>query len=176
MQKNWYIVYTKPKCEKKVAGLLTKRKIENFYPLNSMTRKSARRNRLIQEPLFKCYVFVNACESEIPFVRQIDGVISLLYWMGKPAIVKNDEIEIIKEFLEDHQNVELERTQIDTNDTAHIIDKPIYSVDGKVFALKNKTIKVNLPSLGYTMIAKIEDESIFGREAPIFQNSSFFSS
>ncbi len=33
MQKNWYIIYTKPKCEKKVAAFLTKKKIENFLPL-----------------------------------------------------------------------------------------------------------------------------------------------
>ena len=30
MQKNWYVVYTRPQCEKKVAALLTKKKIENW--------------------------------------------------------------------------------------------------------------------------------------------------
>ena len=34
MQKNWYIIYTKPKCEKKVASLLSKKKIENFLPVH----------------------------------------------------------------------------------------------------------------------------------------------
>ncbi|KAA9039498.1 hypothetical protein FW778_11815 [Ginsengibacter hankyongi] len=34
MQKNWYAVYTKPHCEKKVSLLLVKRGIENFYPVN----------------------------------------------------------------------------------------------------------------------------------------------
>jgi transcription antitermination factor NusG len=103
----------------------------------------------------------------------MDGVISLLYWMGKPAVIRKNEIEIIKEFINDHQNIELERTQVNTSDTVRIIDGPSYSIEGKILALKNKNVKVNLPSLGYTMVAKIEEESIFGRETTILQNNSF---
>jgi len=173
MQKNWYVVYTKPHYEKKVSLLFTKRRIENFCPLNSIKLKSLRRNKLLQEPLFKSYVFVNIHDSDIHLLKQTDGVISLLYWMGKPAIIKNDEIETIKEFTNDHQNIELERTLVNTSDMVRIIDGPSYSIEGKILALKNKNVKVNLPSLGYTMVAKIEDESIFGREATILQNNSF---
>jgi hypothetical protein len=39
-------------------------------------------------------------------------------------------------------------------------------MEGNVFAVKNKTLKVSLPSLGFIMIAKMEDESVFGRETP----------
>ena len=34
MKKNWYAVYTKSRCEKKVSASLTKKKIENYCPLN----------------------------------------------------------------------------------------------------------------------------------------------
>ena len=37
MQKNWYIIYTKLKAEKKVSTALTKRKIENYLPVNTKT-------------------------------------------------------------------------------------------------------------------------------------------
>jgi transcription antitermination factor NusG len=173
MQKNWYAVYTKPNYEKKVSLLFTKKRIENFCPLNNIKIKPSRRNKLLQEPLFKSYVFVNLFDKDIHALKQTDGVISLLYWMGNPAIIKEDEIEIIKEFINDYQNIELERTHVNTNDMVRVIDGPTYSIEGKILALKNKTVKVNLPSLGYTMIAKIEDESIFGRETTILQNNSF---
>jgi len=173
MQKNWYAVYTKPHCEKKVASSFTKRKIENICPLNSRKIKSFRRSKIQQEPLFKSYVFVYISVSEIDAVKQTDGVISMLYWMGEPAIIKVDEIEAIKEFTNDHQNIELERTQVNMLDVARVVDGPSYSIEGNVFAVKNKTLKVSLPSLGYIMIAKMEDESIFGREAPMLQNNSF---
>jgi transcription antitermination factor NusG len=116
---------------------------------------------------------VNITEKETSLLKQADGVISLLYWMGKPAIIREDEIEAIKEFINDHQNIELERTQVNTSDIARIVDGPLYSMDGKVFALKNKTVKVNLPSLGYIMVARMEEESIFARKAIMLQNNSF---
>src|ERR1700751_4746739 len=103
MQKNWYIIYTKPKCEKKLAGLLTKKKIENFCPLNRKQIRSYRRNRFQYEPLFNSYVFVYASDCELAVIRQTDYVISLVYWVTKPAIVKDEEIEIIKEFTSNHQ-------------------------------------------------------------------------
>ena len=166
MQKNWYAVYTKPNCEKKVASLFTKRKVENFCPLNCSKIKSFRRIKILQAPLFKSYVFVNITPAEIALVKQTDGVINILHWMGEPAIIKQDEIEAIKEFTTDHQNIELERTQVDFNEVARVVDGPSYSMEGNVFAVKNKTLKVSLPSLGFIMIAKMEDESVFGRETP----------
>lgn len=171
MQKNWYILYTKPKCEKKVASLLTKRKTENFCPLNYVKLKSLRRDKFIQEPLFKSYIFVNITEKDIPSAKDTEGVLSLLYWMGKPAIIKDDEIEFIKEFINVHHDIELERTEVNPGTNVHVLDRPIYSMDGKIFALRYKTVRVNLPSLGYSMIAKIQDENIFGRESKFFQNS-----
>src|SRR5665647_3490952 len=102
MQKNWYIVYTKAKSEKKVAVSLSKRKIETFCPLNCIKKQFLfRHSKILQEPLFKSYLFVNITEKETSMLKQADGVISLLYWMGKPAIIREDEIEAIKEFIND---------------------------------------------------------------------------
>lgn len=176
MQKNWYAVYTRPNNEKKVSLLLTKKRLENFYPLNVRKIKSFRKTKILNEPLFKSYVFVNVNDSELSLLKQIDGVISILYWMGRPAIIKKDEIEVIKEFVSDHQNIALEKANVDMNNTTHVIEGPSYAIEGKLLALKNKNIKVTLPSLGYTMVAKIQEESIFGREATILQNNSFSNS
>ena len=34
MEKQWYAVYTRPGVEKKVCEILTRKKIENYFPLN----------------------------------------------------------------------------------------------------------------------------------------------
>ncbi len=173
MQKNWYVVYTKPECEKKVSLFFTKKKIENFCPINCIKIQSFRRNKIVQEPLFKSYVFVKMEKNEIYLLKQADGVISLLYWMDKPAVIREDEIAAIKEFTNDHRCIELERTQVNMKDIARVVDGPTYSIEGKVFAIKNKTVKVILPSLGYVMVTRMEDENIFARETTILQNNSF---
>jgi transcription antitermination factor NusG len=173
MQKNWYAVYTKPHCEKKVAFLLTKRKIENFCPLNCIKIQSFRRSKTLQELLFKSYVLVYIEESDISLLKQVESVVSLVYWKGRPAIIKDKEIEAIKEFITDYRDIKLEKTKVNVNGEARIVDGPSYSMEGKVFVLENKAVKVNLPSLGYIMFARIEEESIFAREATILQNNSF---
>ncbi|MDE3213765.1 MAG: UpxY family transcription antiterminator, partial [Bacteroidota bacterium] len=103
MQKNWYAVYTKPNCEKRVSGLLTKRGITNFYPLNKRRTQSFIRSKVFIEPLFKSYVFVHATESDIIAIsEQTHYILSLLYWMGKPATINDSEIEAIRAFTQNH--------------------------------------------------------------------------
>lgn len=164
MQKNWYVLYTKPKCEKKVASLLTKKKIENFCPINCKAIKQLRKSKLLYEPLFTSYVFANIEEEEISLLRHVENVVNMAYWKGKPAIIKNEEIVILKDFITNHQDIKLERTKVNINEEPHIIGGPSYSIDGQILMIKNKSVKVNLPSLGFTLIAEMQEENIMGRE------------
>ncbi len=172
MQENWYIVYTKPKCEKKIAVLLTKRKIENFCPLNCKELKNSRKSKLHYEPLFDSYVFVRVEESKLFSLRQVENVLNLVYWKGSPATVKDEEIEAIREFTSYHQNIKLERINVNENWEPRNIDVPYYSIDGKILMIKNRAFCVGLPSLGFKMIAEVESEDVIGREIP-FGNKEF---
>jgi transcription antitermination factor NusG len=93
-------------------------------------------------------------------VRVTDGVINFVYWLGKPAVVRNDEILAIKEFLNDYKNVRLEKTNVNLNDTVRVISGPLIMQKGQVVSVKNKTVKVILPSLGYMMQAEIETSNL----------------
>jgi transcription antitermination factor NusG len=173
MQKNWYVVYTKPQCEKKVAALLTKKKLENFTPLVSVESQSSRRQKVVQKPLFKSYVFVLATEQEATILRMADGVISLLYWLGKPAVINELEINAIREFTADCHNISLEKLSVNSNVTERNLYKSTYEIEGNVLAVKNRTIKINLPSLGYAMVANLKEDSVFRKESSTLQNFSF---
>jgi transcription antitermination factor NusG len=159
MQKNWYIIYTKAKCEKKVASVFTKKRIENFIPMNSKQVTSGRRRKIVQKPLFESYLFANIEEKETSKIKMIDGVVNFVYWKQKPAIVKKEEIELIRKFAFDHQDIILEKTKVNVNDVAKAIDGSRYSIDGNILTVTNSTIKVNLPSIGFALIAKVETES-----------------
>lgn len=159
-EKRWYAVYTKPRWEKKVADLLTRRKIDNYCPLNKAMRQWADRKKMVAEPLFTSYVFVHATEAEHLQIKQTDGIINLVYWLGSPAVIRDEEIEAIKEFLEEHINVQLEKIAINVADRVRITDGLLVHREGDVLEVKNKTVKLFLPSLGYTMIAEVCKEKI----------------
>nr|WP_294788545.1 UpxY family transcription antiterminator [uncultured Flavobacterium sp.] len=98
---NWYVVYTKPKWEKKVADKLTQLGIECYCPLITQVKQWSDRKKKIEVPLFNSYVFVRVPDSERNSVFEVAGVVRYLFWLGKPAIVKDQEIEIIKTSLRD---------------------------------------------------------------------------
>jgi transcription antitermination factor NusG len=153
---NWYAVYTKPRWEKKVAELLTRKKIENYCPLNRVRKQWADRKKMVYEPLFTSYVFVRVTEQEQIQLRKTDGIINLVYWLGKPAIIKNEEIDIIKKFLSEHKHVSLEKTSVKVDDLVQVISGALMNYEGKVASVMTKTVKVVLPSLGYMMLAEVE--------------------
>jgi transcription antitermination factor NusG len=153
------MVYTKPKWEKKVSAALTKRKIENFLPFNRKQVTYLRKVKTEQEALFPSYVFVNTTETEICKLKFIEGIVSLIFWKGKPAIIPAEEIELIKDFTTQHQNIALEKTKVNVNEVASAIDGSRYSMTGNVLTIKNTVMKVNLPSIGFTLTAKVDTEN-----------------
>lgn len=98
---NWYVIYTKPKWEKKVADKLKQLGIECYCPLITQVKQWSDRKKKIEVPLFNSYVFVQLKDSERNSVFQVAGVVRYLFWLGKPALVKDEEIEVIKKSLKD---------------------------------------------------------------------------
>jgi transcription antitermination factor NusG len=161
MKESWFAVYTKPRCEKKVAALFSKRKIENYCPLNRIVRQWSDRKKLVYEPLFSSYVFIRAMEKDLYVIKQesID-VINLVYWLGKPAIIKDAEIDAIKNFLNEYANVQLERTTVRVADAVRIISGPLKDFEGNITEVQNNKVKLSLPSLGCMMIAEVSVSNV----------------
>src|SRR5688572_27236774 len=156
----WYVVYTKPRWEKKVAELLTNKEIQNYCPVHRVNRKWHDRNKVIHEPLFPSYVFVRATVMQLSVIREINGIINFVYWLGKPAVIRNEEIETIRQFLLDYDSVRLEKTIVNLEDTVRILQGPLINKEGKVVEVLHRTVKVLLPSLGYALVAEIEKSHI----------------
>jgi transcription antitermination factor NusG len=170
MQKNWYAVYTKQHCERKVSLLLSKKKIENFCPLNFKKSRSVFWKTITFEPIFSSYVFVKCTEDEIVKLKGISGIISLLYWKGKPATIKEEEINAIKDFTTNYHDIHLEKMH--SNSKTDKAAKVSYMLDGQLLMVKNRAMKVNLPSLGFTMVANVEEDGVMGRGIS-FANNEF---
>jgi transcription antitermination factor NusG len=158
--KNWFAIYTRPRWEKKVAEILTKNKIENYCPLNKVVRQWSDRKKTIEEPLFTSYVFVRIPENQQVSVKRLDGVLNLVYWLGKPAVIQDAEIDIIKRFLTENSNVLLEKTPVNINDRVRIVNGPLMELEGEVLSIRNRRIKIVLPSLGYLMYAEVETSNV----------------
>lgn len=156
----WYAVYTRPRWEKKVAELLARKGIENYCPLNKVIKQWHDRKKLVEEPLFTSYVFVYLTPAEMVEVKKTDGVLNFVYWLGKPAVVKTEEIRTIQKFLNEYKDIQLERVRVSPADTIQVISGPLLNREGTVVEVYQKKVKVILPSLGYAMVAELDKSSI----------------
>lgn len=152
--KQWYIVYTKPRCEKKVAELLTKKKIQNYYPCNKVAKSFGDKTKVFVEPLFASYVFVKVSKPELPVVKQLSGVINMVYWLGEPAVIREVEVDMLQRFMNEHSSVQLEQTKVNVNEIVRVSSGPFG--EKQTVSPKTKVVKMSLPSLGYTLAAKVE--------------------
>lgn len=159
-KKQWYALYTRSRWEKKVADLLEKKRVEVYCPLNRVKRQWADRKKVVLEPLFKSYVFIYASLQDLAQIKQTDGVINIVYWLSKPAVIRQEEIDTIKKFLNEYDYVTLEKAAVNLNDRVRIINGPLMMWEGNVVEIRTNTVKLTLPSLGYELVAEIRKENL----------------
>lgn len=166
-EKKWYAAYTKPRWEKKVSALLEKKGLEYYCPLTKVRRRWSDRYKVIEEPLFKSYVFVNITEEEKTRVRLTDGVVNFVYWLGKPAEIKASEIEIIKKFLNEYEEVQATPLDIRQGQRVRVKTGVLMDTEGEVVKVMNNRIYVLLESLGYELTAKFDKANL----EPVFNKT-----
>jgi len=154
--KKWLAIYTRPRWEKKVNLLLQEKGVESYCPLNKVRRKWSDRVKIIEEPLFKSYVFVKVSDEEKTTVRMTTGVMNFVYWNKKPAIIKEKEILTIKRFLDEYRDVHVYPIDLKLNDRVRVTSGSFMDHEGKVLGLRHKIVKVAIDSLGYILVAYIE--------------------
>jgi transcription antitermination factor NusG len=152
---NWYVIYTRPKCERKVAAQLTKKKIVNFCPFNQVSKDSgANRHKLISEPLFPNFVFVYIRPDQLNTVVSCNDVINFVYWLSRPVEIRPTEIDNIREFVQSYTNIQLEKNEVSLNKMNRVITKmPLIRSEENVAVLSRMEVKLNLPGLGFTLRA-----------------------
>jgi transcription antitermination factor NusG len=159
-RKKWYAVYTKSRWEKKVHVLFQLRGIESYCPLNKVSKKWSDRTKLVEEPLFKSYVFVRVSEADQSKVRLVEGVINYVYWQGKPAVIKDREISDIRRFLNEYQDVRIENLDLKPDSKVIIRGGVLMDKEARVIRVLGHEAEVVIESLGYKLVAKIEKTNL----------------
>ena len=152
--KNWYVVYTKPKWEKKVAEKLNEIGIECYCPLIIQIKQWTDRKKKVEVPLFNSYVFVQLEDTDRNSVFQISGVVRYLFWLGKPAIVRDEEIKIIKMSLAAPNLSDISVTSIQVGDRIKLESGVFSNQDAIVQEISNTYYTLVLESIGCVLKIK----------------------
>ena len=145
---NWYVVYTKPKWEKKVAERLNEIGVVTFCPLITKISQWSDRKKKISVPLFNSYIFVQIDEKKRNQVFEVVGAVRYLFWLGKPAVVKYSEIETIKNWLSVPDTYDVAVDQWKKGDKIVLESGPFLSQSALIQEVKKNHYILILESLG----------------------------
>lgn len=157
----WFVVYTKPRWEKKVVSLLEEQGIENYCPLNKVVKQWSDRKKVVMEPIFKSYVFVRVPEDEKWELRKVEGVLNFVFWLGKPAIVRDEEIYTIRKFLNEFAEVKVEEiAKIQVNKRVRVKQGLMMNYEGILIEVYGSRAKVRIETMGLQLSAQFDRKNL----------------
>jgi transcription antitermination factor NusG len=143
-----------------VHALLVEKKIQSYCPLNKVRKKWSDRMKTVEEPLFRSYLFAHVNEEEQTRVRMTAGVMNFVYWQGKPAIIPAREIETIRKFLNEYENVTAEPIEL-KEDGRVVINRGLFmDHEARIIKIEGNRVKVVIESIGYTLIASVDKKNL----------------
>lgn len=144
---NWYVLYTKPRYEKKVTARLTELGMEAYCPMLSTKHQWSDRKKIVSTPLISSCIFIHSNENERGNVFQVPGAVRYLFWLGLPAIVKNTEIEVMQLWLQGEiMDAKVEKLQ--TGDKYHVKEGLFKGKEGIVQEVTKNRLQLILTELG----------------------------
>ncbi len=136
------------------------RGIEHYCPLNKVTRQWSDRKKTILEPVFKGYVFVKLEDKKKWEVKDVAGILNFVHWLGKPARVRDEEIDTIKKFLKEFDDVTVEKKDFGLNEKVRITQGVLMNYEGMVISVFGNRAVVKIDSMDLQLSAHFDKKNL----------------
>lgn len=145
---NWYVLYTKSRFEKVVAEKLAFAGIEVYCPLLKRKKLWSDRWKWVEEPLFRSYCFVSLEDKDRDSVFSVPGVVQYVYHCGKPARIREKEMDLLKSWLMQYDHDGIEAESLNANDRIRIRSGALMDKEAEVVESKGNYALLLLEDLG----------------------------
>jgi transcriptional antiterminator RfaH len=162
----WYLIYTKPRAEKKVAAELALKGYECYLPLQRTLKQWSDRKKWVEEPLFKSYLFINTeLEKNFYAILNTPGVVKFVNFEKQPAVVDVRELELVKRLMGEvdihFSSIELDSLQL--GDEVEIIAGPLIGQRGHLSHTQGSSkVILSLSSMQQGLLVSLPTEYIRG--------------
>ena len=93
-------------------------------------------------------------------VKEVSGILNFVYWLGKPAIVREDEINIIKKFLNEFTDVQVEAKGLVVNSEVRIKQGVLMNYNGIVVEVIGNRAVVKIDNLDLQLSAHFDKTNL----------------
>lgn len=156
----WYVLYTKPRNEKKVAQRLSEAGYTVYCPLQKVRRQWSDRTKVVEEPLFKSYLFIQIENHKRDEVFSFPGTVRYLFWLRRPAQVRQVEINTIQKWLGEYNHEDIDISDILPGDYVRITSGPFTGEQAVLLDKTNKKAVVQLKELGLQLSLSLTNSDL----------------
>lgn len=149
----WRAFRTKPRHEKVIAERIEFKGIEVYCPLVETRVQWSDRWKRVKKPLFNGYLFARVDERERIHVLEDPSVSSTVMYLGKPGVIRDEEIEAIRFILEDSTDVEV--VSFTPGQIVKVEHGVLKGSLGEVLRMSGQRARVRVESLGLEIVANI---------------------
>lgn len=146
--KHWYVLYTRPRNEKKVAERLSEYGYEVYCPLIRTMKQWSDRKKKVSVPMFPSYLFIYIDVHNRAEPLKDPGVLNYVFWVGKPAIVREHEIDAIRKIENNGTDIHVEGDGFERGQFLAIPEGPFQGLSGTVDKVDNRKVLVYIEQLG----------------------------
>jgi transcriptional antiterminator RfaH len=130
---------------------------ESWLPLQKTLKNWSDRKKWVEEPLFHSYVFVRIQESNRLKVLQIPGIVRFIHFSGKPAYIRDNQMETLKKIITGANKVEVTKDNLAVGESVEITGGPFAGTSGEIVAHKDrKLFVIRLAEINYNLLMDIE--------------------
>lgn len=156
LKKSWYAVYVKSRTEKKVAIEFMHEQIDYYLPLTKRLKQWSDRKKMVEEPLFRSYVFVHIEQKEYYRVLQIQGVVKYISFEGIAVPIPEPQINAIKYYLEDANPENIDNIKWEKGKKVEVITGSMIGLSGELLEVHGKNmVKVEIETINSSILIQI---------------------
>ncbi|HHP7240583.1 MAG TPA: transcription termination/antitermination protein NusG [Cyclobacteriaceae bacterium] len=156
----WHAVYTKPRSEKKVAERLIANGYHAYCPLIKTMRQWSDRKKKVYLPMLPSYVLINVKEKQRADILKDPGVLNFVFWQGKPAIIREEEINYLQKIEDKGRDIKIDHHDLIQGSEMSIQEGPFKGLTGIVDKFDNQKVYLNIQSLGLRISFKFNEDSL----------------
>ncbi len=173
--KQWVALYTNSRAEKKTAQTLQTAGFEVYLPLQHTRRQWSDRWKSVEVPLINSYVFAKIRDKDVTPVRATAGVVTIVSWHGKPAIIPDKEINAIKQLMDAAAEVHVKNnSQLKRGARVRIVEGPFTNMEGMLISdCEEGNFCVSISGLDFALVTTIEESILVPVEEDPNQQKGF---
>ncbi len=158
----WYAVYVRANAERKLFDNLKEKNIECYLPMRKVLKYWSDRKKWVEEPLFKCYIFVKVSYKEFFTVLNTPGAVCYISFGGRAQSIPENQITNIKTFLAQKEHeITVSHERIQRGVLVEVLHGSFKGIKGEVINILGQSrLLVRIDSMNCSLYANIERDEV----------------